>query len=271
MKPDDKLPENPEDLRLLLQALVDGELDAAAALEIERRVAGDPALAAEHARIATVSGAVRRLPRPEVSEAFQARIAALGEEETAAPSPATRPVTARRPSSLDWRAMAASIMIAAVLASGGTWWVMRPVPTGFADAVADAHRRGLLAASPVDVASSDRHTIKPWLDGRIGVSPPTVDLSAEGFKLIGGRVEVVGNVPLPALVYRYNEHLITLVAAPRGSEAGIATLASADLSAGGFSVVHWTDDAFSYWAVSDAERHVLDEFGRRFRKATAKE
>ena len=265
MKQDDKLPANPEELRLLLQALVDGELDAAAALEIERRVADDPALAAEHARIAAVSAAVRRLPRPEVTEAFQARIAAIGEEVTTAQRPTTR-----RASSFDWRAMAASITIAAVLASGGTWWAMHPAPSSFADAVADAHRRSLLAASPVDVASSDRHTVKPWLDGRIGVSPPTVDLSEDGFKLIGGRVEVVGNVPLPSLVYRYNEHLITLIAAPRGSEAGIATLAPADLSAGGFSVVHWTDDAFSYWAVSDTERHVLDDFGSRFRKAIAK-
>ena len=149
---------------------------------------------------------------------------------------------------------------------GGRW----PAPASFADAVADAHRRGLLAASPVDVASSDRHTVKPWLDSRIGLSPPAADLSAEGFKLLGGRVEVVDNVPLPALVYRYNEHLITLVAAPRGPGRGIATPAPADLSAGGFSVVHWTDDAFSYWAVSDAERHVLDDFSSRFRKAVAK-
>jgi anti-sigma factor RsiW len=271
MKQDDKLPANPEELRLLLQALVDGELDAATALEIERRVAGDPALAAEHARIAALSAAVRRLPRPEVSEAFQARIAAIGEEVTIALPPTTRHVTARQASSFDWRAMAASIMVTAVLASGGTWWVMRPAPSSFADAVADAHRRSLLAASPVDVASSDRHSVKPWLDGRIGVSPPTVDLSAEGFKLIGGRVEVVDDIPLPALVYRYNEHLITLVAAPRGSEVGIVTPAPADLSAGGFSVVHWTDDAFSYWAVSDTERHVLDDFGSRFRKAIVKE
>lgn len=271
MKQDDKSPASPENMRLLLQALVDGELDAAAALEIERRLAGDPALAAERARIAAVSGAVRRLPRPEASETFQTRIAAIGEGGTAAPQPATHHVPIRWASSFDWRAMAASILVTAILASGGTWWAMRPAPTSFADAVADAHRRGLLAASPVDVASSDRHTVKPWLDGRIGVSPPAVDLSAGGFKLIGGRVEVVDNVPLPALVYRYNEHLITLVAAPRGSRRGIATPAPADLSAGGFSVVHWTDDAFSYWAVSDTERHVLDDFGSRFRKATAKE
>jgi anti-sigma factor RsiW len=270
MKRGGELPTNPEDLRLLLQALVDGELDAAAVLEIERRVAGDPALAAEHARITAVSAAVRHLPRPEVSDVFEARIAAIGEEEASASPPVSRPVMAHQVSSFGWRAMAASFLVTAILASGGTWWVTRPAPSSFADAVADAHRRGLLAVSPVDVASSDRHTVKPWLDGRIGVSPPAADLSAQGFKLIGGRVEVVHNVPLPALVYRYNEHLITLVAAPRGSEGGIATLAPVDLSAGGFSVVHWADDAFSYWAASDAERHVLDDFVRRFRDATAK-
>ena len=294
---DDGLPNDPEGITLMIHALVDGELDAAAALAVERRIAADPRLAAEHARILALQGAVSRLPRPDVSDAFRARIAAIGmasrerqaqdEEQRGAPSAlpgliagagggqrreaGTRPSQARalprarRFGSFDWRAMAASIMISAVLASGATQWVMfNSASDGFAAAVASGHRRSLLAASPIDIVSSDRHTVKPWLDARIGVSPPAPDLAQDGYALIGGRVEVIADRPVPALVYRHREHLITLVAEP---QQGGSTTAPEDLSSGGFSMVHWSDGAFSYWAISDMERPELDDFVARFRKA----
>lgn len=294
---DDGLPNDPEGITLMIHALVDGELDAAAALAVERRIAADPRLAAEHARIVALRAAVTRLPRPDVSDAFRARIAAIGmasrerqaqdEEQRGAPSAlpgliagagggqrreaGTRPSQARalprarRFGSFDWRAMAASIMISAVLASGATQWVMfNSASDGFAAAVASGHRRSLLAASPIDIVSSDRHTVKPWLDARIGVSPPAPDLAQDGYALIGGRVEVIADRPVPALVYRHREHLITLVAEP---QQGGSTTAPEDLSSGGFSMVHWSDGAFSYWAISDMERPELDDFVARFRKA----
>ena len=299
MTHDDGLPNDPEGIRLMIHALVDGELDAAAALAVERRIAADPRLAAEHARIVALQGAVSRLPRPDVSDAFRARIASIGMEGTERQAPVeaepqrgtpstlpgliagpgggqrreagTRPSQARpsprtrRFGSFDWRAMAASIMISAVLASGATQWVMQSgVDDGFAAAVASGHRRSLLAASPIDIVSSDRHTVKPWLDARIGVSPPAPDLAQDGFALIGGRVEVISGRPVPALVYRHREHLITLVAEP---QQGGKTTQPDDLSSGGFSMVHWSDGAFSYWAISDMERPELDDFVARFRKA----
>jgi anti-sigma factor RsiW len=260
MSKGEELPANPADLRLMLHALADGELDAAAALALERRIAEDPELAAEHARIVALQAAVNRLPRPEISEALQARVAALGaRRETARPA---------RFRSFDWRAMAASILVTAVLASSATYWAAMPIAPDLAQAIASGHRRSLLAASPVDVASSDRHTVKPWLDARVGLSPPAVDLAKDGFALIGGRVEVVGDRAVPALVYRHREHLITLVAAPEQGDTAPVPVAT-DLSAGGFSLVHWTDDAFSYWAISDMERPELRDFVTRFRAAIA--
>jgi anti-sigma factor RsiW len=304
---DDGLPNDPEGIRLMIHALIDGELDAAAALAVERRIAADPQLAAEHARIIALRGALGRLPRPDVSDAFRARIAALGATATAhpaqdvpaqdeaagpqrgTPSPQpgliagapvgggqrrnaeTRPSQtralprARRFGSFDWRALAASIVVSAVLASGATQWVMVDnASDSFAAGVASGHRRSLLAASPIDIVSSDRHTVKPWLDARIGVSPPAPDLAQDGYTLIGGRVEVISDRPVPALVYRHREHLITLVAEP---QQGGSTIEPADLSSGGFSLVHWSDGAFSYWAISDMERPELDDFVARFRKA----
>jgi anti-sigma factor RsiW len=263
MKEGETVPTDSADLNLLIQALVDGELDAATTLTLERRIAADPALAAEQARLLALQTALRRLPRPEVTDAFQARIAAL-----AAPAKAIVSPPSRRPRAFDWRAMAASIFITAVLSSGATYWTaMRGEPDSFAEAIASSHRRSLLAASPIDIASSDRHTVKPWLDARIGLSPPAVDLTQNGFTLVGGRVDVIGGQVLPTLVYRHREHLITLVAAPQ--RQGMTAVPSAiPLSAGGFAMVHWTDGAFSYWAISDMERSELDEFVSRFRAAT---
>lgn len=264
MSEHETLPTDPDDLRLLIHAHVDGELDAATALALERRMAADPALAAEHARIAALRQRIGRLPRSELSAEFQARIAAPGASGARTPSR----LRLRRPS-FEWSALAASIMVTAVVASGVTRWAMlQPGPESFAAAIANDHRRSLLAASPVDVASSDRHTVKPWLDAKLGFSPPAPDLVKEGFALIGGRIEVVGNKPMPALVYRHNEHLITLVAAPQDPGAK-ARPDIANLSAAGLSLVHWSDSAFSYWAISDAERSMLDDFVRRFRAASA--
>lgn len=265
----DDMPARPGDIHLLIHALVDGELDAATAIEVERRIVGDPALAAEHARIAALSAAIRRLPGAEVSDALHARIAGFGASDADTTGFAAGRRAARGFSSFDWRAMAASIVVSAVLASSGTYWATRSPPMSFADAVADAHRRGLLASTPVDVASSDRHTVKPWLDGRIGLSPPAVDLAGQGFKLIGGRVEVVGDAPVPALIYQSGEHLITLIAAPRN--VGGRPAKAEDLSAGGFALVHWSDAAFSYWAISDMERAKLNTFVSRFQAAVALE
>ncbi|RWD74197.1 anti-sigma factor [Mesorhizobium sp.] len=286
---EDGLPQDPQDMKLMIHALVDGELDAAAALAVERRMAADPELAAEHARLVALRGAVASVPRPTVSDDFLARIAAIAEvkspEEAEAPNVssakagqlpqqqqgnvvAMRPRASRWFNSFDWRQMAASIALTAVLASGATQWLATADngAESFAVAVANGHRRSLLAAMPVDIVSSDRHTVKPWLDGRIGVSPPAPDMAKDGYALLGGRVEVIGDRPMPALVYRHHEHLITLVAAPRQNEAKSMPVAD-DLSAGGFLLVHWTDDAFSYWAISDAERPALDDFVARFRAA----
>ncbi|MDX8504675.1 anti-sigma factor family protein [Mesorhizobium captivum] len=286
---EDGLPQDPQDMKLMIHALVDGELDAAAALAVERRIAADPDLAAEHARILSLRGAVANVPRPAVSDDFLARIAAIAEVKASDEAEAARGeavkaesrpqqqqgkviamqprATARWFNSFDWRQMAASIVLTAFLASGATQWLMvENAPDSFAVDVANSHRRSLLAATPVDIVSSDRHTVKPWLDGRIGVSPPAPDMAKDGYALLGGRVEVIGDRPMPALVYRHHEHLITLVAAPRQNEAKSVPVAD-DLSAGGFLLVHWTDGAFSYWAISDAERPALDDFVARFREA----
>ncbi|WP_379068112.1 anti-sigma factor family protein [Mesorhizobium sp. UC22_110] len=278
----DGLPEDKAEMKMMVHALIDGELDAAMALAMERRIAADPELAAEHARITALRMAMGNLPKTQPTQAFLARIQAIGSADTEQVAQtsvlpfrtqSSQSGTERRhrgwsarSATFDWRALAASIAITAVVASGATQWAMTGGSDDFAAAVASGHRRSLLAANPVDVVSSDRHTVKPWLDGRLGMSPPAPDLAKEGFALVGGRVEVVDGQPIPALVYRHNEHLITLVAQPRN---GGAASNPVDRSADGFSMVSWSDRAFAYWAITDMERSGLDEFVTRFRAAAA--
>ncbi len=246
---------------LLLNALADGELDAPSAAALERRIAAEPALRKAYDAIAATRTALARLESPEVGIGFLDRIeAAAGASGGAAESPA-RPL--RRQT--DWRAIAASLLIAAIAAGSGGYWLGAEGPSETtADLVAGSHRRSLLAASPVDIASSDRHTVKPWLDSRIGISPPAPDLAAKGFSLVGGRVDVIGGRTVPTLVYRHNEHLITVTAEPTGA----GTSAPVDRQADGYNMVSWLGSGFDYWAVSDLERAELGDFVAAYRAAT---
>jgi anti-sigma factor RsiW len=152
-----------------------------------------------------------------------------------------------------------------ILTAAATRYALAPdaLATEAGEAAA-AHRRAMLASLPFDVASSDRHTVKPWLAARLGFSPPTADLADQGFVLAGGRVDVISEKPVPTLVYRYHEHVISLVAIP----ASGAAAAPSPRSAGGLNAVTWTDAGYRYWALSDAEASVVARFVSAFRQAT---
>jgi anti-sigma factor RsiW len=239
----------PDDPFLLVHAYCDGELDPANALALERRMAEDPRLAAERDRIEALKSAMRRLKPTAPPPALRGRI----ERAVGLRRQAVRP---------SWSALAASVVVAMAVSAGATWWALAPGTAGLAaDEVVDNHIRALMAAQPFDVASSDRHTVKPWFNGKIAQSPRVVDLAADGFPLVGGRIDVVAKTPVPSLVYRYQKHLISVTATlglgapPRGSNAD------------GYHVVGWTEGGVSYWAVSDVGMHELEEFVRLFRAA----
>ena len=253
------LPETDDEL--LLNAYLDGELDASAALAIERRLASEADFDAAHERLAALRSAVgAAVPKDVASDALRRKIAALA----AAPAPA-QPARAR---TFDWRQMAASVLVAGALASGGTWLAVRQDAGGASDigSIVAEHRRALLAASPVDVESSDRHTVKPWFDAKLALSPQVIDLAQAGFPLAGGRVEAVGGKLVPAMVYRRREHIVSLVAIPRSGasdEAGAAASATQD----GYMVLGWHGHDFDYYAVSDIAADDLAAFVAQWRAA----
>lgn len=241
---------------LLLHALADQELDAATALALERRIAAEPALAAEYERIIAVKEAVTRVARPAVSRDFLDRMAALPAAGAAGPTRQEKP--SARWQLADWRAMAASIVLTAFLASGGTYLMTASNPDASIEtAVASGHRRSLLASSPFDIASSDRHTVKPWLDAKLGLSPPTPDLAAAGFPLVGGRVDVLAGRAVPVIVYKRHAHLISVVAIPVDASERSAPVAT---STDGYNMVRWSGGGFRYLAVSDLDMGELKTF-----------
>jgi anti-sigma factor RsiW len=130
-----------------------------------------------------------------------------------------------------------------------------------ADALVSDHIRALMAAEPVDVVSSDRHTVKPWFNGRIPNSPRVVDLAKDNFPLIGGRIDVVGQMPVPTLVYRHAKHIISLTEVPAESRGSDGTPRTVN----GYNVVHWIENGVSYWAISDVAQKDLEDFARLFR------
>ena len=242
-----------DDAVLLVHAYLDGELDPANALAVERQIADNPALAAERARVEALRQALReKFPREPLPPNLRVRIdAALGLQ--------------RPRSGPSWRALAASVALAMVLASGSTWIALRQAPADrVAEAVLSDHMRALMAPQPVDVASSDRHTVKPWFSGRIPQAPRVVDLAADGFALVGGRIDVIGGTPVPALVYRVRAHLISLLAEPA---PGRPDETPTRRTINGYNIVRWTQDGVAYWAVSDVAAGDLDKFAQLFQTA----
>jgi anti-sigma factor RsiW len=241
---------------LLVHAYLDGELDPANALEIAQRMSTDPALAAEGERVKALQQLIHeRLPREVSPPGLRARIeASVGGHRR----------VLERPS---WRALAASIALTAMLASSSTWLIIgSPPESTTADSLVSDHIRALMAPQPIDVASSDRHTVKPWFNGRIPESPRVVDLAKQDFPLVGGRLDVVGQTPVPTLVYRHAQHLISLTEIPAGSRLEVTRTPG---TINGYNVVHWTDNGVSYWAISDLAASKLEDFARLFRTTPA--
>jgi len=247
-----------EDTRNLLHAYVDGELDLARSLEVEAHLGGCAECASEQAnlralRTAFGNGALyyeapARLERRVHAAVRDARRAERGHGFALA--------------RFAWAgAAAAAVVLIAIIARG----VLPFAPAASAltaREVVDDHLRSLTANHLTDVLSSNQHTVKPWFDGRLNFTPPVKDLGAQGFPLVGGRLDYLDNRPVAAVVYRRREHVINLFVSP--AEHAADTLPVSQVR-GGYNIVHWTKSGMAYWAVSSVSGAELEKFAQLVR------
>lgn len=250
---------------LLLQAALDGELDAAGMLAFERALADDGDLAAEFGRQKALRDALRALPKAVVSGALRGQIEALAPRK---PKRAFQWMPGWGQAT-SWAPMALAASCAFLIGSGLTFLALpqeaRLEPSMQAESLLADHVRGMISGQPVDVVSSERHTVKPWFGTRIAVSPEVVDLKADGFPLIGGRVDVIGVTPVPTLVFRRNQHTISLSEVPEA----LANVRWGQSTLNGYAVLTWKQGKTVYVAISDAAPSELEGLKAAFQKATA--
>jgi anti-sigma factor RsiW len=239
---------------LLLHAYFDGELDTVSALSVKQQIDADPRLATELANISALQKTLRvQFPHEPVSSNLRARIATVTGLNR---HPLARPT---------WAAMAASIVLAVALSSGSTWMALRaPQTDQIMTEIVDGHLRSLMSQRPTDVTASERHIVKPWFNGRIPQSPRVIDLSSAGFPLMGARIDVIGSLPVPTLVYGRRLHVISLTVVPKSSGASDEM---STRTVNGYNVVSWNSGSNTYWAASDLNVRELQEFAKLFQSA----
>ncbi|HEX4824281.1 MAG TPA: anti-sigma factor [Candidatus Polarisedimenticolaceae bacterium] len=234
----------------VLHAYLDGELDAAGAVEFERHLESCPdcagALAAQRALRSSLRASNLRERAPET---LRRRL----EAELAAPN---RRGPTQAPSANAWRALALAASFLLVVMVG--WRQLDGLIGARNDpaisSIVDAHLRSLQPGHLIDVVSTDQHTVKPWFDGRIDFAPPVRDLATDGFPLEGGRLDVIRGRTVAVVVYARRKHVINVFVWPT-TEKDTARSSGSHL---GYNWVEWRKDGMESIAVSDVSAADLE-------------
>lgn len=253
-----------DEAKILLHALIDGELDASHAREVEAHIATCPSCAAEFAAYRQMREAMGKANlRFTAPASLRQRIDAALPKAAPAPAPSNVVPLASRRSVL--RGFALGSAMSALAATLVVGIIVRNDDQQLIESeIVSAHLRSLQPNHLIDVVSTDQHTVKPWFNGKLDVSPPVIDLTAQGFTLIGGRLDYVDARAIGAVVYKRRAHVINLFVAQTSSTARkpakIETIQ-------GFNIRRWSDRGLNYWAVSDVGADELAEFGDKFEAA----
>lgn len=242
-----------------LNAFVDGELELNRQLEFEARLASDPGLRVQVQALRELRQSVACHADYHVAPAeLRARLQSMGKQPAGAAAPrrgrgAAWPAVQRW---LAWRPLLVSFAALGLLAAAGNFALLQSGrDERLADEVIASQVRASLAQQLVDVASSDHHTVKPWLSARLDFSPPVPDLNSAGSVFLGARIDYLDGRPVAALVYRQGRHIVNSFVWPTGA-ADSRIEFSAER---GFHLAHWSRAGMAHWVVSDVNR---DEFER---------
>jgi anti-sigma factor RsiW len=249
----------------LVAAYADGEIDGQQSRLLKQHLLDCANCAAQYQSVLALRAQLRaEVPYYPAPPALRARVrAAIGATAAATPSRPRRPATDR------WRwltggalAGCTATMLAWVLGTAVIDWRTNEDLT---TQVVASHVHATLGNHLIEVASSDRHTVKPWLSARLDYSPPVQDLASEGFTLIGGRLDTLEGRQVATLVYRYRLHTIDVFVRPESAHAPPSALRTVR----GFNVAHARGSGMDWIAVSDVNADVLSPFVQRLARPEA--
>lgn len=284
---------NCNEARPLVDASVDRELSAADEWRVREHLAGCEQCRRVADDAQAISQMIRSAPYHRAPAGLAARIvAALPATDVAAakaaPSPApvrdsggwrawlrngwpgsgagaqggggwSVPATSAGPRAATFAWFGCAVLILCALAVIGTLHLRRPAAeTAFVDDLVSSHVRAQISGRDIDVISTDRHTVKPWFNGRIDYAPPVFDLAPQGFALAGGRLDYVGRERVAVLIYHYQKHVIDVYVFPPGASGPAVSGGAPSSSSEGYALLRWQAAGMTWWAVSDAGADALD-------------
>jgi anti-sigma factor RsiW len=255
----------------LIDGYVDGELDLVRNLEIERHLQECTVCSQMQQNQLTLRAAIRSpdlyfKPPVNLQQRIQSALREVESVSSEVDKVAAKPLVATPRMDWRWLAVAASLAFIAIL----TWTLVRkssvpPTNDLVAQEVIASHVRSMMANHLTDVPSTDQHTVKPWFNGKLDFSPAVLDLTKQGFPLVGGRLDYLDNRPVAALVYQRRQHFINLFIwlSTNDSESG-----NKIMTRQGYNLIRWNKSGMIYWAISDLNLSELQQFAQAVQSPT---
>jgi anti-sigma factor RsiW len=252
---------NCHDAQNLIHAYLDSELDLASSLAVEGHLRDCPACAALQERLrglraAVQAGSLSYTAPPDLGGRIRSAVRRAGGLPPARRAPVWGPL-----------GLAAALAAGLVLAVGSTvlFLVVRSRSSAedrLSHEIVARYVYDEMPEHPPDVKSTNSHEVKPWFGPRLDFAPPVIDLSANDFPLVGGRLEYVDDRKVAGLVYQRHQHVVNLFIWPA---PGAPDTAPAARTRQGYHLVHWTGSGMTFWAVSDLNAGELQQFAELIR------
>jgi len=245
----------------LIEPLLDSELDAARKADVEEHLRECPNCYVVFERLKRLNEDLRSPGlRYEAPERLRSEVmSGLRQAAGVAATPAPIRVSRR------WPANSWAIAATALLAFSACWNLVllrsqKSAGNDVTQQVVASHVRSMIGDHLLDIKSTDQHNVKPWFDGKLDYAPDVRDFAADGFPLIGGRVDYIDRRSVAALIYRHRQHVINLFVWPSSTAVRVPEAAS------GLSLVAWNKAGMAYFAISDLNRTELLRFADLYRR-----
>ncbi len=244
----------------LLHGYLDGELDVVSSLAFTQHLQACVACAQAYESQRALRTALRTstlyfAPPQSLQKQVRTAVRRASRAETRAPW-------------WTWGGLSVAVAMALVVLlvwGGGLRHVRPAVDAHLLQDVIAGHVRSLMANHLTDVMSADQHTVKPWFEGHVDFAPPVPALTAQGFPLVGARLDYLDNRPVAALVYKRQQHVINLFVWPAASAAAGP---ESTLTRQGYNLVQWTTVGMTYWAISTLNAQELQVFAHAIQQHT---